>query len=141
MEIKYQQSLMTEILKYMDSLEMLVMNSSFEHIEKFNERIYHEIEREGYHSLTTETKKGIKQSLTIFKNLKNRDFLQTLISGYEYLNDTSIYFGKVIKLDKYIAKEYSDSHTRIKVLADNNQLYSIPEIAEEHLKIKIFKGI
>lgn len=121
----------------MANLEIVVISSSFEHVELLNERIYHEVEREGYHNLTTETKEGIQKSLTIFKNLKNRDFLQTLISGYEYLNDTSIYFGKVLKIEKYRATEYSGSPTRLKVLADNNQLYSVPENAEKHLQIEL----
>lgn len=121
----------------MSNLEIVVISSSLENIEILNDRIYYEVEREGYHNLTTETKEGIQQSLTIFKNLKNRDFLQTLISGYEYLNDTSIYFGKVIKVEKYIATEYSGLPTRLKVLADNNQFYSVPENAEKHLQIKI----
>ena len=85
----------------------------------------------------TETKEGIQQSLTIFKNIRNLDFLKRLVTGYEYLNDTTIYLGKVIRLEKYIAKEYKGAPTSISVTADNNLQYDIPLIALEHLGLRL----
>lgn len=118
-----------------DNLDIVVITSSFNYVEKLNKQIYQEIERDGYHNLLTETKEGIQQSLTIFKNIRNFDFLKRLVSGYEYLNDTTIFLGRVIHLEKYIAKEYKGAPIRIKVTADNNREYDIPLIALEHLGI------
>jgi hypothetical protein len=121
----------------MQNLDILVVTSSFEHIEKLNHQIYHDIKREGYHNLVTETNEEIQLSLTIFKNIQNLDFLTVLVNGYEYLNNTTIYLGKVVRLEKYIASEYKGSPTRIKVILDNNQNYDIPLIALEHLGITL----
>jgi hypothetical protein len=126
------------IVTKIDHLDIVVITSSFNYVEKLNKQIYQEIEREGYHNLVTETKDGIQQSLTIFRGIKNLDFLKRLVSGYEYLNDTTIYLGKVMWLEKYLATEYKGTPTRIKVIADNNQQYDIPLIALEHLGIPYF---
>ena len=120
----------------MANLDIVVITSSFKYVEKLNKQIYQEIEREGYHNLVTETKQGIQQSLTIFKNIRNFDFLKRLVSGYEYLNDTTIFLGRVIHLEKYTAKEYKGTPTRIKVTADNDVQYDIPLIALEHLGLQ-----
>ena len=121
----------------MEDLDIVIIQSSFENIELLTERIYNEIERDGYHNLVTETKNGIQKSLTIFKQIKNREFLKTLISGYEYLNNSTIYLGKVLKIEKYVAKEYSDKPIRLKVFVDNGKYYDLPLIAETHLEIEI----
>jgi len=121
----------------MDQLDIVLITSSFNYVEKLNKQIYQEIEREGYHNLITETKDGIQQSLTIFRKIRNMDFLKRLISGYEYLNDTTIYLGRVIRLEKYTAQEYKGAPTRIRVVADNNQQFDIPLTALEHLGISL----
>ncbi len=122
---------------YSNKLEIAVLKSSFENLEKLNDRIYFEAEREGYFNLTTETKKGIQHSLYIFKNLKNRDFIYTLLKGYEYLNECDIYFGKINKIEEYKAKEYTGSPIRLKLTTDNNEIYDIPLDAKEHLNIEL----
>ena len=121
----------------MDPLDIVVITSNFKYVEKLNKQIYQEIEREGYHNLVTETKDGIQQSLTIFRKIKNFEFLKRLLSGYEYLNDTTIYLGKVTRLERYMSKEYKGAPTRIRVIADNNRQYDIPLVALEHLGITI----
>ena len=121
----------------MEDFDIVIIQSSFKNIELLNQRIYDDIEREGYHNLVTETKNGIRQSLTIFKRIKNKQFLTTLISGYEYLNDCSIYIGKVLKIEKYIAKEYSGNPVRLKVFVDNGEHYDLPLVAETHLGIEL----
>jgi hypothetical protein len=121
----------------MDPLDIVVITSNFKYVEKLNKQIYQEIEREGYHNLVTETKDGIQQSLTIFRKIKNFEFLKRLLSGYGYLNDTTIYLGKVTRLERYMAKEYKGAPTRIRVITDNNQQYDIPLVALEHLGITI----
>jgi hypothetical protein len=121
----------------MDDLDIVIITSSFENINLLNERIYHEIKRLGYHNLITETKNGIQQSLTIFRQIKNEAFLDTLLSGYEYLNDSTIYIGKVVKVEKYIAKEFTGSPIRIKFFVDNGKTYDTPLEAEEDLGIII----
>lgn len=121
----------------MDNLDIAIIKSSFQNLEKLNDRIYFEAERNGYHHLTTETKNGIQQSLYIFNELKNKAFVETLLNGYEYLNEADIYFGKVDKLEEYIAKEYTGKPTRIKIFVDNGDTYDIPQIAKGHLKIEL----
>ena len=118
-----------------NKLEIAVLKSSFENLDKLNDRIYFEAEKEGYFHLITETKEGIQQSLYIFKNLKNKDFIHTLLRGYEYLNECDIYFGKINKIEEYQAKEYTGSPIRLKITTDNNENYDIPLDAKEYLKL------
>jgi hypothetical protein len=120
-----------------NELDIAVVKSSFENLEKLNDRIYFEAEREGYHHLTTETKDGIQQSLYVFKNLKNKEIIESLLKGYEYLNEADIYFGKIDKINEYIAIEYSGMPTRITLSVDNGETYDIPQGAKEHLNIEL----
>jgi hypothetical protein len=121
----------------MDNLDIIVITSNFKYVEKLNKQIYQDIERKGYHNLITETRSGTQQSLTIFKEIGNLELLKRLVSGYEYLNDTVIYLGKIRRLEKYVATEYKGAPTRLRVTADNNQNYDIPLIALEHLGLTI----
>ena len=121
----------------MESLDILIIISSFKNLDILEDRIYSEIERDGYFNLTTETKDGIQQSIFIFKNLKNKALLDSLHNGYAYLNYSDTYFGKVIKMEKYVAKEYTGSPIRIMVHADNGKIYDIPEKANDHLNCAV----
>lgn len=121
----------------MTNLDIAILKSSFENLDKLNDRIYFEAKRDGYHHLITETKDGIQQSLYIFKDLENKDFVETIMNGYEYLNEADVYFGKIKKLEEYAAIEYTNKPTRIKVFVDNGDVYDIPQIAKEHLKIEM----
>lgn len=121
----------------MKDLDIAIVKSSFQNLENLNDRIYFEAERNGYHHLTTENKNGIQRSIYIFKDLKNKSLIETLLSGYEYLNSSDIYFGKVSNLQEYVATEYSGKPIRIKVFVDNGEVYDIPQIAKGHLKIDI----
>ena len=118
-------------------LDIAIVKSSFENLERLNERIYSEALRDGYHHLTTETRTGIQQSLYVFKNLKNKELVKTLLTGYEYLNEAKVYFGKVEKIEEYTASEYSGKPTRIKLTVDNGETYDIPQEAKGHLRIEL----
>lgn len=120
----------------MKNIEILIITSGFNNLEKLSERIYFEIDRDGYHNLTTETKDGIQKVIFVFNNLKNKQLLDTLISGYEYLNDSNMYFGKVKKIESYIAKEYTGSPIRVRMFVDNGEIIDAPEIAISHLQIE-----
>jgi hypothetical protein len=117
----------------MEELTFVFVKSAFEFVDTLNERIYNEAERDGYHNLVTETQDGITQSVTIFKNLKNIEHIKMIIDGYEFLNDSAIQFGKVKTIEKYLAKEYSNSPVRLKVMTEFDELFDLPVDAIEHL--------
>jgi hypothetical protein len=119
----------------MKNLDIVVIKSSLENLDKLNNRIYFEVERDGYHNHSTGTKEGIKTSIFIFNNLKNKDLLQTIVNGHEYVNKVDIYFGKIDTMEEYVAIEYSGKPTRLKIELDNGISYDIPKNAKEHLKL------
>jgi hypothetical protein len=119
----------------MNNLNIAIIKSSFQNLEKLNDRIYFEADKNGYFHLTTETKNGIQQSLFIFNGLKNKAHIEILINGYEYSNDAEVYFGKIEKLEEYISTEYSGHPIRIKIFVDNGEAYDIPLLSKEHLKL------
>ena len=123
----------------MEHLDILIIKSSFENLEKLQKRIYLETEKAGYFNVITETKNGIEKSIFIFNELKNKSFLETLIAGYTYLNNSDIYFGKIKKIEEYVATEFNGSPIRIKIYLENNDTYDIPIEAKEHLNIPIAK--
>jgi hypothetical protein len=116
----------------LDSLTFILIKSGLEHVDRLNERIYNEADRDGYHNLTTETKEGLTSSVIIFKNLKNADHVKVLLDGYEFLNNSRVSFGKVKAFDKYLAKEYSGSPVRIKVKTEFDDDFDLPLDALDH---------
>ncbi len=119
----------------MKNLDIVIIKSSFENLTKLNDQIYFEVERDGYYNHTTETKDGIKTSIFVFNNLKDKSVLQSIVNGYKYENKVDVHFGIITNLEEYVATEYSGNPTRLKIHLDNENIYDIPKTAKKYLKL------
>ncbi len=119
----------------MENLEVVILKTQSENLAKLNDKIYAEVEREGYHNHTTVTAEGLKTSIFVFNKLKDKDQLQGIINGYTYENKLSVYFGTVSNVEEYIAKEYSGKPKRIRIHLENGESYDLPKMAKLHLKL------
>lgn len=110
----------------MNNLFAIIINSAFENIELLNNEIYFKAKRDGYHHLTTITNEGIQQSIFIFNNLQNREFIETLINGYEWINDADIIFDTIKDIQEYKADEFAGSPTRVRITLNNGKMCNVP---------------
>lgn len=121
----------------MQDLDIFIVKSAVENLSKLNDSIYFQAQKEGYHHLVTKTSDGKQTSIYIFKGLQNKDLVQGLFNDYTYATETTVYGGKVVSIEEYVATEYSKSPTRLKVKVDNGDTYSITQVAKVHLKLEV----
>jgi hypothetical protein len=117
----------------MADLHIVVVDSGSVYIEKLNKRLYQEIECEHYYHEVAEIARGFQRSLHIFNHIKNPDFLPILLRSYETLEGTNMYSGKVLSIKQYYIQGQTGPLGRLKIHADNKQLYDIPLEALEQL--------
>jgi hypothetical protein len=110
----------------MGEIQIVVVDSGSVYIEKLNKRLYQEIECAHYYHEVTELAKGLQRSLHLFRNIQNRDFLPVLLRSYETLEGTYLYSGMVLSIRQYYIHGENGPEGRLKIQADNKQLYDIP---------------
>ena len=110
----------------MEEIQIVVVDSGSVYIEKLNIRLYHEIECAYYYHEVTELAKGLQRSLHLFRNIQNPSFLPILLRSYETLEGTYLYSGKVLSIRQYYIHGDNGHEGRLKIHADNKQLYDIP---------------
>lgn len=117
----------------MAEIHIVVVDSGSVYIEKLNSRLYHEIEYGHYYHEMTEIANGKQRSLHLFTGIRNESFLPILLRSYETLEGTHMYSGKVLSIRKYYIHGNKGPEGRLKIQADNKQLYDIPLDALEQL--------
>jgi hypothetical protein len=117
----------------MGEIQIVVVDSGSVYIEKLNVRLYHEIECAHYYHEVTQLAKGLQRSLHLFRNIQNPDFLPVLLRSYETLEGTYLYSGKVLSIRQYYIHGDTGPEGRLKIQADNKQLYDVPLEALETL--------
>lgn len=117
----------------MGEIHIVVVDSGSVYIEKLNKRLYQEVECDHYYHEVTEINNNLQRSLHLFHAIKNPDFLPVLLRSYESLDGTKMYSGKVLSMRKYFIHGNRGPEGRLKVEADNKQLYDIPIEALEQL--------
>ena len=117
----------------MAEIHIVVVDSGSVYIEKLDKRLYHEIEYAHYYHEISELKGGYQRSLHLFTQIKNPAFLPILLRSYETLEGTRMYSGKVLSIRKYYVQGSKGPEGRLKIEADNKELYDIPLEALEQL--------
>jgi hypothetical protein len=117
----------------MGEIQIVVADSGSVYIEKLNKRLYHEIECAHYYHEVTELSKGLQRSLHLFRGIKNPAFLPILLRSYETLEGTYLYSGNVLSIRQYYIHGNHGPEGRLKIHADNKQLYDVPIEALEKL--------
>ncbi|MEN9685832.1 MAG: hypothetical protein RLZZ28_1618 [Bacteroidota bacterium] len=117
----------------MAAIHIVVVDSGSVYIEKLNKRLYQEIEYDYYYHEVAEINNNLQRSIHLFRNIKNPDFMPVLLRSYESLEGTKMYSGKVVTMRKYFIHGNRGPEGRLKVEADNKQLYDIPLEALEQL--------
>ena len=110
----------------MGEIYIVVVDSGSVYIEKLNKRLYQEVEYAHYYHEVAELAKGLQRSLHLFRGIKNETFLPVLLRSYESLEGTKIYSGRVLSIRKYFIHGNNGPEGRLKIEADNKQLYDIP---------------
>ena len=113
----------------MDEIQIVVVDSGSVYVEKLNKRLYHEIEYEHYYHEVFELARGLQRSLHLFRGIKNARFLPILLRSYETLEGTYIYSGKVLSIRRYYIHGANGPAGRLKIQADNKQLFDVPDEA------------
>lgn len=113
----------------MNDILIVVVDSGSVYAEKLNKRLYQEIEWEHYYHEVFEIARGLQRSLHLFRGIRNLSFLPILLRGYETLEGTYIYSGKVLSIRQYYIHTGNGPEGRLKIQADNKQLYDIPATA------------
>lgn len=117
----------------MGEIQIVVVDSGSVYIEKLNKRLYHEIECAHYYHEVFEIAKGLQRSLHLFRNIQNPAFLPILLRSYETLEGTLLYSGNVLSIRQYYIHGDNGPEGRLKIQADNRQLYDVPIEALEKL--------
>ncbi|NCI50555.1 hypothetical protein GWC95_11515 [Sediminibacterium roseum] len=110
----------------MGEIQIVAVDSGSVYIEKLNKRLYHEIECAHYYHEVTQLGKGLQRSLHLFRNIQNPEFLPVLLRSYETLEGTYLYSGKVLSIRQYYIAGDAGPEGRLKIQADNKQLYDVP---------------
>jgi hypothetical protein len=117
----------------MAEIHIVVVDSDSAYIEKLNKRLYSEIERAFYYHEVTELPGGFQRSLHLFNQVKNSDYLAIMLRSYDTLERTAIYSCKVLSIKQYYMQGPKGPMGRLKIHADNKQVYDIPIEALEEL--------
>ena len=110
----------------MAEIHIVVVDSDSAYIEKLNKRLYSEIERAYYYHEVTEMAGGFQRSLHLFNGIKNPEYLAIMLRSYETLERTVIYSCKVLSIKQYYILGSKGPLGRLKIHAENKQLYDIP---------------
>jgi hypothetical protein len=122
-----------EIHQLMGEIHIVVVDSGSVYIEKLNIRLYQEIECSHYYHEVTEIARGLQRSLHLFRDIHNPAFLPILLRSYETLEGTKLYSGKVLSIRQYYIHGNNGPEGRLKIHADNKELYDVPIEALEKL--------
>lgn len=117
----------------MGEIKLVAVDSGSVYIEKLNKRLYQEIECANYYHEVIQLPNGKQRSLHLFRNIKNPEFLPILLKSYETLEGTSMYSGRVVAIKKYYIHGPNGPEGRLKIQADNRNLYDITADALEKL--------
>lgn len=118
--------IVAEIQQLMGEIKIVVVDSGSVYIEKLNKRLYHEIECANYYHEVMEIAKGLQRSLHLFRNIQNPAFLPILLRSYETLEGTLLYSGNVLSIRQYYMDSDNGPEGRLKIHADNREVYDIP---------------
>ena len=110
----------------MSEILIVVVESDSAYAEKLNKRLYDEVERTFYYLEIQEMMGGFQRSIHFFNGIANEDYLRIILRSYESLERTVIYSGKVVSIKRYYIQSSNGPEGRLKILADNKQLYDIP---------------
>lgn len=110
----------------MGEIQIVVVDSGSVYIEKLNKRLYHEIQCDHYYHEVIQLAGGLQRSLHLFRGIRNADFLPVLLRSYETLEGTYLYSGKVLSIRQYYIHGANGPEGRLKIQADNKQLYDVP---------------
>lgn len=117
----------------MGEIQIVVADSGSVYIEKLNKRLYQEIEYANYYHEVSEIARGLQRSIHLFRGIKNPDFLPVLLRSYETLEGTHLYSGRVLSIRQYYTHGSNGPEGRLKIQADNKQLYDVPIEALQQL--------
>jgi hypothetical protein len=110
----------------MSEIHIVVVDSGSVYIEKLNHRLHHELLCGHHYNEVIQLFNGIQRSLHLFREIENPSFLPILLRSYESLDGTRMYSGKVLSIRKYFTHGNNGPEGRLKIEADNKQLYDIP---------------
>ena len=110
----------------MSEILIVVVESDSAYAEKLNKRLYDEVERTFYYLEIQEMMGGFQRSIHFFNGIANEDYLRIILRSYESLERTVIYSGKVVSIKRYYIQSSNGPEGRLKIFADNKQLYDIP---------------
>lgn len=117
----------------MSEIQIVVVDSGSAYIEKLNKRLYQEIECAHYYHEVIELSKGLQRSLHLFREIQNPAFLPILLRSYETLEGTYLFSGKVLSIRQYYIHGNNGPEGRLKIHADNKQVYDVPMEALQNL--------
>lgn len=109
----------------MSEIHILVVDSGSVYIEKLNHRLHHEFICKYHYHEVIQLSNRIQRSLHLFREIENPAFLPILLRSYETLDGTRMYSGKVLTMRKYFADVGKGPEGRLKIEADDKQLYDV----------------
>ncbi len=110
----------------MGEINIVVVDSGSVYIEKLNHRLHHELAcRHHYHEVF-QMGNGYQRSLHLFRDIESPSMLPVLLRSYESLEGTKMFSGRVLSMRKYFIHGDNGPEGRLKIEADNKQLYDIP---------------
>jgi hypothetical protein len=110
----------------MSEILIIIVESDSAYAEKLNKRLYDEVERTYYYLDMQEMMGGFQRAIHLFNGIGNEAYLKIILRSYESLERTAIYSGKVVSIKRYYIQSNYGTEGRLKILADNKQLYDIP---------------
>ena len=110
----------------MAEINIIVIESDSAYAEKLNKRLYDEIERRFYYLEVQEMTGGFQRFIHLINGILNQNYLEIILRSYESLDRTSIYSGKVVSIKQYYIQSNYAPEGRLKILADNKQMYDLP---------------
>lgn len=117
----------------MEQIYIVVVHTASVHLDKLNKRLYQEMESAGHYYEVTELGGQVRRSIHVFRNLKNAAMLTQLLRGYETLDNTTIYSGKVLSMKQYYILGNRGPEGRLKIQGDDKHLYDLPLEALQQL--------
>ena len=110
----------------MSEISIVVVDSGSVYIEKLNHRLHHELECGFHYHEVEQLGNGYQRSFHLFREIKDEKMLPIMLRSYETLEGTKIYTGKVRSIRKYYVQSNYGPEGRLKIEADNRQLYDLP---------------
>ncbi len=110
----------------MGDINIVVVDSGSVYIEKLNHRLHHELPCQFHYHEVLQMGNGYQRSVHLFREIENPQLLPIMLRSYESLEGTKLYFGKVQSIRKYFIHGNNGPEGRLKIEADNKQLYDLP---------------